>query len=166
MMSVRKARVSDIPAISGVLAASWKTAYRGIVEGDYLSKIEDTHWVSFLEAGLRENAVFSFVLERDGEMIGASILRMAEEEESTAELISFYLLPEEIGKGSGGFFYGEIEKLLREKGCRACALDVLEKNERAIKFYLKHGFEYTEEPFLVKLGERQYPCKRMRKRLV
>jgi hypothetical protein len=47
--------------ISRFLAKCWKSGYRDIINGDYLSSLEDDHWVAFLETGIKDNTV-SFVL--------------------------------------------------------------------------------------------------------
>jgi len=62
MISTRTAQTEDVAKISNVLASCWKTAYRGIVNDDYLDALKDDHWVDFLSAGLNGDDVFSLVL--------------------------------------------------------------------------------------------------------
>ncbi len=52
MVHIRTAGFEDIAAISSILAASWKTAYRGIVNDDYLDLLTDEHWIDFLNTGM------------------------------------------------------------------------------------------------------------------
>ena len=58
MVNVRMAQTKDIERISCVLAASWKTAYRGIVHDDYLDALQDNHWAKFLTTGLNNASIF------------------------------------------------------------------------------------------------------------
>lgn len=161
---VRKAATADIGDISRVLAASWKTAYRGIVDDGYLDALTEDYWVPFLSAGLKDGSVFSLVMEQDGKLVGASILSRSKRER-TAQLISFYLLPHLIGKGLGHQFYREIEAYLRDSGFRRVELDVLIDNKRAIRFYERHGFEHTRKVVTTALGPRDYHCLIMEKEL-
>jgi hypothetical protein len=62
MISTRIAQIEDATKISNVLALSWKTAYRDIVNDDYLNTLKDSHWVDFLKTKLNGNDVISLVL--------------------------------------------------------------------------------------------------------
>ena len=76
---------------------------------------------------------------------GASILGESETD-NEIHMISFYLLPENIGQGFGQTFYGEIEKEMRKKGFATCVIDVLENNKMAIHppVNCRHHFEAVE----------------------
>ncbi|MCL2008940.1 MAG: GNAT family N-acetyltransferase [Synergistaceae bacterium] len=156
MISVRLAHTEDIEKISYVLAASWKTAYRGIVDDDYLDSLSNDHWVDFLATALNGDSVFAMVLQEKQEIVGASILGKSEQENET-HMISLYLLPEKIGKGLGHIFYSEIEKEIQNKGFTKCTIDVLKDNERAIKFYKMHGFVDMFVEAKTTLGSQDYP---------
>ena len=158
MTNVRIAGIEDIDDISRVLAASWKTVYRGIVHDDYLDALKNDHWVEFLNAGLKSGSIFSMVIEISKKIIGAAILSEAEQK-GEANLISFYLLPEKIGQGFGHVFYSAIEDELRRRGFQNCVLDVLERNARAIHFYITHGYADTHKKISATLGTHNYMCK-------
>jgi len=164
LISVRMAQAEDINRISLVLATSWKAAYRGIVDDDYLDSLKDDHWVDFLTARLSGSAIFSMVLQEKQEIVGASILGKSEKE-NDVHMISLYLLPDKIGQGFGHAFYSEIEKEMRSKDFSKCLIDVLENNERAIKFYKAHGFTDTRMEAKTTLGKRDYPYKIFEKAL-
>lgn len=77
-MQVRLAQHKDIDAISSVLAASWKTAYRNIVDDNYLDSLPENHWVDFLANGLDCKSIFAMVLEDRKHIIGGAILAQGE----------------------------------------------------------------------------------------
>ena len=162
--SVRMAQAQDIDRISLVLATSWKAAYRGIVDNDYLDSLKYDHWVAFLTSALNGDTISSMVLLENQEIIGTSILGKSETE-NEVHMISLYLLPEKIGQGYGHTFYSEIEKELRSKGIAKCVIDVLENNERAIKFYKAHGFADVQVEAETTLGNQNYPYKVFKKTL-
>ncbi|MGI6153021.1 MAG: GNAT family N-acetyltransferase [Christensenellaceae bacterium] len=164
MHNTRIASQADIKEISALLAASWKKAYRGIVEDAYLDSIRDDAWVAFLTDEMHKSGAFVMVLENKRKMIGAAFLGKAQKE-GKASLNAFYLLPEKIGKGLGRLFYCEIEAELKRRGFLGCVLDVLENNTRAIRFYRAHGFCETGEAIQTTLGEGTYTCRVMEKTL-
>ena len=177
MIQVRIASLEDVNEISCVLAASWKSAYRGIVHDEYLDSLNHNHWVKFLIDGIKNKnivtkpekrkscscgndqnqvqSIFAMVLEQEEKIIGSAILS---EDESKMNLISFYLLPEKIGYGFGHLFWTAIETELKCGGFTKCILDVLQDNHRAIRFYEAHGFLKTNKIINVALGEYEYTC--------
>ncbi len=44
---MRKANPDEIFDISKTLAKSWKWAYKGLVNDDYLSSLKEDNWVNF-----------------------------------------------------------------------------------------------------------------------
>lgn len=164
MIIIRTTEPKDADTISCVLAASWKTAYRGIIDDNYLDMLKTDHWTAFLTAGLNDGSIFSMIIESNKAAIGAAVLSNGETE-SEANLISFYLLPDKIGQGYGHAFYGAIEAELVRRGFLSCVIHVLEGNVRAIRFYEKHGFTDTGRKVEAVLGKQVYTCMTMEKRL-
>ena len=159
------ALIKDIPQISFVHAESWKTAYRGIVDNDYLDSLKTDHWVEYLTNGLNGDEVFSMVLLENQDIVGASILRKSEKQ-GEIHIVSLYLMPDKIGKGYGHRFYCEIENEIKSLGYTKCTLDVLANNKRAISFYMAHGYidSGTEETTV--LGSKEYPYRTFNKKLL
>ncbi len=158
MCRCRTAEKADIAALSRVLAASWKSAYRGIVGDAYLDELAENHWENYLRVGLQSGRLLVMALEEEAKLTGVAIIDIAKPEK-TAELVSFYLLPERIGRGFGHTFYTGIEAALLAKGFTSCRLDVLGGNGRAIRFYESHGFTDTGQTVSATLGDRSYTCK-------
>jgi len=72
-MEIRKIRKDEADDISRIYAASWKNAYRGIVEQSYLDQLSELRWSHFLA----ENSDNSFVLIEKGQYVGASSINPA-----------------------------------------------------------------------------------------
>lgn len=164
MIVIREADKKDIDSVNYVLRNSWRAAYRGIVSDDYLDGLAMDHWCEFLEKGLREHSIFVLVLERGDQIIGAAVLSPAAREGAVC-LLSFYLLPEETGKGLGHMFYQGIEAESVKRGYTDCVLDVLQDNQRAVGFYCSHGFRATGRTTDAVLGNRTYTCDILEKAL-
>ena len=163
MIKIRNGDLEDVSAISSVIASSWKSAYRGIVHDEYLDSLNDNHWIDFLNTGMSNQTIFSMVLEKEKDIIGAAILSADKE---GIHLLSFYLMPEKIGHGFGHLFYTGVETELKRRGIEKCVLDVLQDNCRAIRFYETHGFLDTDKKTIVNLGDCEYICKLFEKSLL
>ena len=163
MVNIRNAGLEDINAISSILASSWKSAYHGIICDEYLDSLNENHWVDFLTAGIKQQTIFTMVLEKEENIIGAAILGANEKE---INLISFYLLPEKIGHGFGHLFYNGMEAELKRRGFTKCILDVLQDNYRAVRFYEAHGFLDTNKRISAELSGVEYTCNVLEKSLL
>ncbi len=156
-MQTRTANLKDINKISSILTKSWKSAYRGIINDSYLNSLPDNHWVNFLTSGLNDDNIFAMVIEVSKQIAGAAILSI-DKTKNTANLISFYLLPEFIGHGFGHTFYNSIERELIHRGISKCILEVLTQNKRAIRFYEARGFTDTGKTVIAALDNCDYIC--------
>ncbi len=63
--------------------------------------------------------------------------------EDMVELSKFAVLPSNAGKGVGGRCMEYIENWCKDNGYREICLDVYNKSQVAIRFYLKYGFVQT-----------------------
>ncbi len=53
MISVRRARPADAPAIGAIHVAAWQSAYPGILPGDYLARMSVARQVAHYDAAIR-----------------------------------------------------------------------------------------------------------------
>lgn len=141
-MRIREAQITEKETVSQVMAASWRFAYRGLVNDAYLSQLPDTHWVQYLEKGLRDASLTCMVAEESGQIIATALLRTSVFEgfPQDGEMVSLYFLPTYIGKGLGRVFLAAIEDKLRAQGYTHVLLNVLEGNSRALRFYERCGY--------------------------
>ena len=114
-MKIRTAGVQDLETVSRIHALSWKTAYRGILPDDFLDQLSYRRWVAPLKDMMEQGL----------------------------EIVSFHLLLEARGKGYGRLLIQDAVRQLKEKGYSKIYLWVLEKNERARRFYEKNGFTWN-----------------------
>ena len=103
----------------------WKKYWN---EAEYRSSILN-HYKKFPEG------LFHFVV--DSKIVGQ--LEFAYFEDS-GHVNLYYLHPDYRGKGYGDLLQGKVISVLKEKGCKTATLRVSPQNQRAIRFYLKHGW--------------------------
>ena len=151
-MLIRRMTEDDIREVDTLYVQAWKEGYKGLLPQDYLdgltSKIVDRSPKSyFFDEG-------SFVI-LDGERIAAHVhVRPAAEPKMNGwgEIHTMYALPQFWGTGCAGELFDYAVNRLRERGFDKVYLYVLDGNERAARFYRKHGFKPTDDTIKCEVG--------------
>lgn len=151
----------DRLAISRIYEESWKFAYKNIIPQSYLDSIPTGRWASNLD----KEGMNTLVLIEDGMFIGTSSYCKSRFPDFSdfGEIVSFYFLPQYIGKGYGKLLLDAVIGELEQLGFNEIFLWVLEDNLRVRKFYEKAGFtlsgNYLDDNIGGKeLREIQYCC--------
>lgn len=159
----REAEAGDLPAVSRQVAESYRTAYRGLMEEDYLASLADDHWVPVLTESLAAGS--TCILAEDGaEVVGSIVFgpSAADPGPGIYEIFALYLLPGYMGLGVGHRLYLEAQRRMTGQGAVACVAEALCGNTRSIRFCLAHGFAETGT-FSVEENGMTLQCKSLRK---
>ncbi len=151
-MRIRRMTESDLREVDALYVAAWKEGYKGLLPHDFLdgltSKIVDRSPKSyFFDEGC-------FVI-LDSERIAAHVhARPAAEEQMSGwgEIHTMYALPQFWGTGIAGELFDYAVNQLHKRGFDRIYLYVLECNERAARFYKKHGFTPTADTLDCEVG--------------
>jgi GNAT superfamily N-acetyltransferase len=141
---VRDATVADAPAVAAVGRASFLRQYEGLVDPANYAWAVDVWYGpaavagSIERAGLDPRARF-LVAERDGAVIG---FLDYDERGPEPELHRLYVDADARGGGAGGALIDSLHEWL-EPG-HGYVLGVVEGNDAAQRFYLRHGLESSE----------------------
>lgn len=121
-----------------VHCTSWQKAYRGIVCDRYL----DSMTVEATTARARQFPENTLVAKDKEKVVGFAVYGSSRDEDlmNAGEVIAIYVLPEYYNRKIGYRLMNEVFSRLGEYN--TVFLWVLEKNERAILFYQKYGFEF------------------------
>lgn len=141
MVEVRPATAADAPSIGGVQERGWQAAYRHIFPAAELERggfIRVDRW----RARLAEPPPgwSTFVVERDGVVIGFASVGPSRDERGVGELYAIYVDPEAWSSGAGRALIERGEAQLRTE-YREATLWVLEDNPRARSFYERAGWQ-------------------------
>ena len=141
---MRTAGIQDIPAIVAVQARSWRTAYRGIVDDEFLDAIPMQQWIESWRAHYFTGDSRCFVAEDDGRVIGFASVGPPDAGEdldrSVAELHTIYIDAAYYGLGVGRVLMETALDHLRAGGYRGVILWVLKDNVRGRRFYEAGGW--------------------------
>ena len=121
-----------------VHCTSWQEAYRGIVSDRYL----DSMTVEATTARARQFPDNTLVAKDKEKVVGFAVYGPSRDEDlkNAGEVVAIYVLSAYYGRKIGYRLMNEAFSRLKEYD--TVFLWVLEKNERAIRFYHKYGFEF------------------------
>jgi len=143
-MLLRPATVQDADGIAAVHVRSWQAAYRGLMPQEVLDGLSIAEraagWQRILTE--TERGAQTLVVERDGRIAGWASYGDARDDGApcTGELWGIYADPDAWSTGVGHLLITAAEDSLRASGHDSAYLWVLEGNERAARFYERHGW--------------------------
>jgi ribosomal protein S18 acetylase RimI-like enzyme len=139
---------ADLASIRRITWHSWISTYTSFIPESDLKSYFDIHYTE--EALLRmfdDPFAQGFVAETDDQIAGYARL-FFNRDENRLYVSSLYLLPEFEGQGIGSRLLDGAEGYAAEKGLDELWIGVMVKNNQALVFYRKVGFQFVrEEPF-------------------
>ena len=147
--NVRNATIEDINVLVQIARKSFYDTFAQYPENspqDLQAYLNKHYTIDALKAELTEAGVSYFVAELDGQLVGYAKLKQDSREEGVSgknpiELCRLYNLQEFIGKGVGKALMLRCLEFAEENAHDTLWLGVWEKNNLAINFYRKFGFE-------------------------
>lgn len=144
-MIIRPATSADARAIARVHVLSWEIGYRGLVSDNILDSLSiqrrTEFWARVFAEPLAKQR--TFVADFSGEVRGfVTGGRCRDEDSSTSgELQAIYVLPEQWDTGTGSALHKVCIDALRADAFTDATLWMVEGNDRALRFYGKHGWK-------------------------
>lgn len=163
---IRPARKEDAQRMAEIHVFGWRSAYRGIVDDDYLFKrLSVTKRVAKFETSIEEKKENSFVFEENEIVKAFMTIGKCRNEDKTEsyEIWGLYVEPLMKRNGIGTKMIQYCEDIAQTNGYKENVLWVLKDNIASRAFYEKMGYmpdgkeEYLDH---VKAIETRY-CKRI-----
>lgn len=150
MVDVRAATPADAHAIAVVLVASWRAAYQGLMPDDVLAGLSvagrEHVWSEALTEpppGTRIVVAATTTTVVGFAATGPPLNPTDAADPSLGDLRAIYLDPQFWGRGVGARLHTAALDGLRSCGFTHAGLWILDGNERALRFYLRHGWTDT-----------------------
>jgi GNAT superfamily N-acetyltransferase len=150
MVEVRNATAADARAIAAVNVASWRAAYRGLMPEDVLSGLSvsdrERFWHDALSAPEPRTSVVVATAARGVigfAAAGPPLVPVDRADPTLGDLYALYLDPDSWGRGIATQLHATVLDRLRACGFTSAGLWVLDGNQRALRFYLRHGWTDT-----------------------
>ena len=134
-MIIRRAAEDDVWQIADILVEDWKTAYRGIIDSEYLDSM------SVEERYRRELSRYRIyrVAAAEKEILGFTWNEMTDDEDSDCEIIALYVRYGKRKSGIGRALFHDSVDIFRAAGRKNMIIWCLRDNAEARKFYEKMG---------------------------
>ena len=156
--NIRNVKKEDLRAVAEIVVNGWKTAYRGIIDDDYLDnlsieekyqkRLKDYTKNRFIVAELN-NQIVGFCRYTDGNNY------KDEYPDIDCEICALYVKPELKRNGIGRELVNYVIKEFKEEGYLKMILWCLKENYPSRAFYEKMGGKYCGEK-LIKAGDKNY----------
>ncbi|HWS50761.1 MAG TPA: GNAT family N-acetyltransferase [Microbacterium sp.] len=154
MTVIRWATIDDAAGVAAVHVETWRVAYRGLIEQQVLDALRaderTARWENWITRSLAREATEGhggvshrlLVAERDDRIIGWATFGAGRDEGEShrGELAGLYAHPSVWSQGTGHALIRRVEEELRAEGRQNAYLWVLRGNDRAIRFYERHGW--------------------------
>lgn len=142
-VTLREATQDDAQALAYIQTESWKSAFRGILSDEDLSRRTDVQKTEAMYERVLSNPAMHFTVETVDEKphcIAVWSRSRADLGKTAAELICIHSLPDKWRRGYGSRMMEHVLTEIKEAGYTEVILWVFEQNTRARGFYEKHGF--------------------------
>ena len=144
MLTIRRARQTDIALIRCLAQEAFTATYREILSAEQLAYM--LGWMYSPETLGREIAEGAawFVAERDGEPCG--YLSVKQEQAEVFHLEKIYLLPRFQGTGAGRELFGHAVAYIRSVHPAPCRMELnVNRQNKALRFYERMGMRKLRE---------------------
>ena len=157
-IKVRNIKKEDIPQVVNIQICGWKSAYKGIIDDNYLANMNPKEKIKIREKDYNENRFI--VAEINNEIVGFcrytdNINKTPETLEADCELRALYVKPEVKHNGIGKKMFQYAVNEFKNMGKTKMVLWCLKDNVLARKFYEKMGGKIIKER-LIHIGNRDY----------
>ena len=153
---IRNVELSDLKDVSEIVVKGWQTAYRGIVDDDYLDSLSVEENYQKRVKDYKENGFI--VAEQDNKIVGFCRYRIGnnyknEYPEVDCELSALYVKPEEKRKGIGQELVKYVKNEFRKNNLNKMIIWCLKNNYSSRAFYEKMGGKLCGETSCVRGGK-------------
>lgn len=138
-VTVRRARISDAPALAGIFRDSWQSTYRGIIPHTHLENLIRRRGTARWRSSIRAGEIVLMAAHR-GRNVGYATCGSARSRgQHKGEIYEIYLLPEYQGCGFGEYLFEACRHKLDERRLRGLIVWALAENNGATGFYWQMG---------------------------
>jgi len=154
MLNIRWATVDDAAGVAAVHVNAWRVAYAGLIDQAVLDgqrvDARTAMWQNWIARSLVGEAPSAYggvahrllVAELAGEILGWASFGGGRDDDRVqfAELAGLYVDPTSWARGVGHALMERVQQELSAAGWTEAYLWVLDGNDRAIRFYERHGW--------------------------
>lgn len=155
---IRNIKEEDIPSVVDIQINGWKTAYKGIIDDDFLNSMNREEKIEKRRKDYNQNGFI--VAELNKEVVG--FCRYIDNNSYTpnmleidCEIAALYVKPNLKYNGIGTELFQFVTNEFKSKNRTKMIIWYLKDNKPSRKFYTKMGGEIVKEK-VVEMGEKNY----------
>lgn len=155
---IRNIKEEDIPSVVDIQINGWKTAYKGIIDDDFLNSMNREEKIEKRRKDYNQNGFI--VAELNKEVVG--FCRYIDNNSYTpnmleidCEIAALYVKPNLKYNGIGTELFQFVTNEFKSKNRTKMIIWCLKDNKPSRKFYTKMGGEIVKEK-VVEMGEKNY----------
>lgn len=155
---IRNIQEKDIPSVVDIQIDSWKTAYKGIIEDDFLNSMSREKKIEQRRKDYKQDGYI--VAEINKQLVG--FCRYIDNNSYTpnmpeidCEIVALYVKPDLKYNGIGTKLFQFVTNEFKTKNRTKMIIWCLKDNKPSRKFYTKMGGQIIKEK-VVKMGEKDY----------
>ncbi len=150
-MIIRQAKEEDVPQIAEIVVEDWKTAYRGIMDDEYLDSLNAEQR---FETEIKRYQKY-IVAADENEILGYAWTEETSDEPADCEIIALYVRYSKRKNGIGRALMQHAMDRFRQSGKKTMIVWCLKENHESGKFYEKMGGKAYQEG-THRWGDREY----------
>ena len=150
-MIIRQAKEEDVMQIAQILVEDWQTAYRGIMDDDFLDSLSAARRY---EIEIRRYQKYTVAADGN-EILGYAWSEETDDEAADCEIIALYVRYSKRKNGIGRALMQYAMDKFRNAGKKTMIVWCLKENRESRKFYEKMGGKAYKEG-THKWGDREY----------
>lgn len=153
---IRKVLESDLSTVVDIQIAGWQTAYRGIIDDEFLDNLDKE---KILERRKKDFDKCGFLVIEEDDILGFCRYvydgKCSPNYDADCEIMALYMRPDLKGRGLGSKLFKHVIDEFKSLGKKKMILWCLKDNMPSRGFYLKMGGELIgEKP--ITFGDKEY----------
>ncbi|MFM1878849.1 MAG: hypothetical protein RLZZ241_1715 [Bacteroidota bacterium] len=148
--------IDDLEALQSISIITFRAAFESQNNpDDFHIYLQKAFSLEKLSREMQHSEMHFFFVKQEEELIAYFKINTGHgqsepESPEAAELERIYVLPQHVGSGVGSMIINHIQAMCKSWHKRYLWLGVWEHNEKAIRFYERHGFiKFAEHPYYV-----------------
>lgn len=145
MINIIEASGKDIPTIQKIARATWHNTYSEILSSEQSEYMLNMMYsTDALKEQIEKKSHHFLLAIKNGEYLGYISYELNYENSNKTKIHKLYILPQNHGTGLGKTLIDHVEEIAISNKNKAILLD-MNKQNKAIKFYNKIGFEIVDK---------------------
>ncbi len=136
-ISIQKPEVADLAKVKELMRIVWFETYTKFYSPKVVEQVTEAQTIEYLQYQLEDESHHFLVAKKNDQIVG--VITSQRQSPEVAKVIRLYIHPDHRSLGIGAMLLKATMEYFED--VKEINIPVKEKNERAIAFYSRHGFQ-------------------------